>query len=58
MNGFQGKCCILWIDIAWSLQKLGISLENKVPPNLKLAKHDINKDFFLNLIKTIFEIEN
>ena len=35
MNGFQGNCCILW-----GLQKLGIILENKVHPNLKLARHD------------------
>ena len=26
-----------------SRQKLGTILENKVPPNLKLTKHDINK---------------
>ena len=39
-NGFQESCCILWIEIAWSLQKLGIILDNKVPPNLKVAKHD------------------
>ena len=37
------NCCILWIDIEWGLQKLGIILENKVPPNLKLAKHDFSK---------------
>ena len=53
----------MWIDIAWGLQKFGIILENKVPPNLK---HDFCKSFFLSkkvLVffyqkETIFEIEN
>ena len=31
------------IDIAWGLQQLGIILENKVSPNLKLANDFINK---------------
>ena len=35
--GFK-EIAVLWIDIAWSFQKLGILLENKVPPNLKLSK--------------------
>ena len=45
INGLQGNCCIFvnWIDIAWGLQKLDIILENKVPPNLMLAKHDFCK---------------
>ena len=30
INGLQGNCCVLRIDIAWGLQKLGIILENKV----------------------------
>ena len=36
MNGLQENCFILWIDIAWDLQKLGIMLENKVTQNLEL----------------------
>ena len=58
INGFQGKWYVLWIDIVWGLQKLGIILENKVPPNLKFAKYDFcescssfkktNKNLFLN----------
>ena len=38
MNGLQVNICILCIEIAWSLKKLGINLENKVPPNLNLEK--------------------
>ena len=26
-DGLQGNCCILWIDIAWGLQKMSIILE-------------------------------
>ena len=43
MNELQGNLFIFWIDIALGLQKLATILENKVPPNLKVAKHDINK---------------
>ena len=39
MNALQGNCCILWIDIAWGLQKLGTILENKVCTSK--SKHDI-----------------
>ena len=46
MNELQANCCILWIDIAWGLQKLGIILENKVSPNFKLAKNCINENLF------------
>ena len=30
----------LTYSIVWGQQKLDIILENKVPPNLKLSKHD------------------
>ena len=43
MDLLQENCYILWIDIAWGLQKLGIILEHKVSPNLELAKDCINK---------------
>ena len=33
----------LTYSIVWGQQKLDIILENKVPPNLKLAKNLINK---------------
>jgi hypothetical protein len=40
----QGRKIYLDISkLAWSLKKLGIILENKVPPNLKLAKHEYFK---------------
>ena len=39
LNGFEGNCCILRIDIAWGLHKLGIILENKVILKFKLSKH-------------------
>ena len=42
-NGLQGNCCILWIDIAWGQQQLGVILEYKVPPNSKWAKDAINE---------------
>ena len=42
-NGLQGNSCILVIDIALGLLKLGLILENKVAPNLKLTKGAINK---------------
>ena len=32
------NCCILWIDIAWDLQKLGLILESKVVQKLSLPK--------------------
>ena len=38
MNWLQGNFCILKNDIARGLQKLGLILENKVPPDLKLEK--------------------
>ena len=54
MNGLQGNCYVLWIDIAFGLQKLGVILENKVPPNLKLAKHDFCKILPRKMIKKCF----
>ena len=33
----------VFCELAWGLQKLGIVLDNKVPPNFKLAKHDSPK---------------
>ena len=41
MNVLQGNCCILRIDKAWGLQKLGIILENKVTPTFKLENISI-----------------
>ena len=44
MNGLQGNCCILWIDIVWGLQKFGLIKKNiYIPLNLKLEKHDYLK---------------
>jgi len=37
------NCCILWIDIAWGLQKLGLILESKVVQKLSLEKNVFNK---------------
>ena len=37
MNRLQENSFILKTDIAWGPQKLGLTLENKVPQNLKLA---------------------
>ena len=45
------NCCILWIDIVWSLQKLGIILESKVVQKLSLEKNVFNKK---NSTKLIF----
>jgi len=41
MSVHQGDCCFLRIDKAWGLQKLGIILENKLPPNLRLENISI-----------------
>ena len=37
------NCYILWIDIVWSLQKLGLILESKVVQKLSLEKNVFNK---------------
>ena len=37
------NCCILWIDIVWGLQKLGLILESKVIQKLSLEKNVFNK---------------
>jgi hypothetical protein len=37
------NCCILWIDIAWGLQKLGLIWESKVVQKLSLQKNAFNK---------------
>ena len=37
------NCCILWIDIEWGLQKLGLILESKVVQKLSLEKNVFNK---------------
>ena len=37
------NCCILWIDIAYGLQKLGLILESKVVQKLSLEKNGFNK---------------
>ena len=50
----QGRKIYLDISkLAWSLKKLGIILENKVPPNLKLTKNEYFKSCCLskNMIK-------
>ena len=39
----QWNCCILWIVIAWELQKLGPILESKVVQKLSLEKNVFNK---------------
>ena len=44
------NCCILWIDIVWSLQKLGIILESKVVQKLSLEKNVFNKKVSPKLI--------
>ena len=43
-------CCILWIDIVWSLQKLGIILESKVVQKLSLEKNVLYKKWSPKLI--------
>ena len=42
------NCCILWIDIEWGLQNLGIILESKVVQKLSLEKMFLTKNFLLN----------
>ena len=53
---FKGPAVAVWIDIAWGLQNLGIILENKVPPNVKLAKDVMIKVVHLpkKVIKSYF----
>ena len=41
--GFGEICSILWIDIVWGLQKLGLILESKVVQKLSLEKNVFNK---------------
>jgi hypothetical protein len=62
------KCCILWIDIEWGLQKLGLILESKVVQKLSLEKKVFFKKWspklifldenFFEKIRLIFDIEN
>ena len=62
------NCSILWIDIVWGLQKLGLILESKVVQKLSLEKNVFNKkcspklifldEFFFEKIWLIFDIEN
>jgi len=54
MNVFQGNCCFFRIDKAWGLQKLGIILENKLPPNLRLENISIIEPKKMN--KNLFEV--
>ena len=42
------NCRILWIDIEWGLQKLGLILESKVVQKLSLEKKFITKNGLLN----------
>ena len=46
-TAFKWNCCILWVDIAWGLQKLGLILESILRWN-----------FFFEKIRLIFDIEN
>ena len=62
------NCFILWIDIVWGLQNLGLILESKVVQKLSLEKNGFNKkcspkliflnEFFFEKIRSIFDIEN
>ena len=58
------NCCILWIDIVWGLQKLGLILESKVAQKLSLEKNIFNKKESSKLMlldenfRLIFDIEN
>ena len=42
--------CILWVDIEWGLQKLGLNLESKVVRKLSLEKNVFNKKWSPKLI--------
>ena len=42
------NCSILWIDIVWGLQKLGLILESKVVQKLSLEKNVFNKKWSPN----------
>jgi hypothetical protein len=44
------NCCILWIDIAWGLQKLSLILERKVVQKLSLEKNVFYKKWSPKLI--------
>ena len=64
------NCCILWIDILWGLQKLGLILESKAVQKLSLEKNVFNNKgspkliflsrwiFFFEKIRLIFHIQN
>ena len=63
------NCSILWIDIVWGIQKLGLVLESKAVQKLSLEKNVFNKTcspklifldefFFFEKIWLIFDIEN
>ena len=58
MNVLQGNCCILRIDKAWGLQKLGIILENKLPPTFKLENISMIEVVHLpkKMNKNLFEV--
>ena len=58
MNVHQGNCCFLRIDKAWGLQNLGIILENKLPPNLRLENISIIEVAHLpkKMNKNLFEV--
>ena len=42
------NCCILWINIARGIQKLGLILESKVVQKLSLEKIVLTKNGLLN----------
>ena len=44
------NCCVLWIDIAWGLQKLGLILKSKVVQKLSPEKNVFNKKWSPKLI--------
>jgi len=58
MNVLPGNCCILRIDKAWGLQKLGIILEDKIPPNLGLENISVIEVVHLpkKMNKNLFEV--
>ena len=62
------NCFILWIDIVWGLQNLGLILESKVVQKLSLEKNGFNKkcspkliflnDFFFVKIRLKIDFES
>ena len=64
---FKWNWWIVWIDIEWGLQKLGLFLENKVVQKLSLEKTFIRKkspklifldEILFEKIWLIFDVEN